>query len=179
MKYISGFLLLMILTALLVELSTAQSGQKEKTNKILYVCQPCGQDCDKTVYDAPGTCPHCHMKLVEKSTVTFKTISPSEISSYVKTHPDVVLLDVRTKEEFEGRANPNYGTLKNAINIPVQDLESRLASIAYLKKKKIIVYCSHSHRSEVACYLLTQNGFQDITNMSGGMSVMKPDEFIK
>ena len=179
MKDISRFLLVMILTALLAEPSSAQSNQKAKTFKILYVCQPCGQDCDKTVYDAPGDCPHCHMKLVEKSTVTFKTISPAEISSYVKTHPDVVLLDVRTKEEFEGRANPNYGTLKNAINIPVQELESRLASIAYLKKKKIIVYCSHGHRSEVACYLLTQNGFPDITNMSGGMSVMKPDEFIK
>ena len=29
-----------------------------------YVCDPCGMPCDKTVYDAPGTCPVCGARLV-------------------------------------------------------------------------------------------------------------------
>jgi len=138
-----------------------------------YICLPCGQDCDAATYSKPGKCPQCQMELVKKSSITFKSIQPSEICNYIKAHPNVILLDVRTKEEFEGKANPDYGTLKNAINIPVQELESKLATINSLKKKEIIVYCSHSHRSPRASYLLTQNGFANVTNMAGGMSVMK------
>ena len=163
-------------------LNLSASGQTNKLshhNKALYSCMPCGRDCDKVLSDTPGTCLLCHMPLVKVSSIHFKTISHAEIKNYVAMHPDVVLLDVRTKEEFEGTATPNYPTLKNAINIPVLELESRLSEIGNLKKRKIIVYCSRSHRSAVACYLLTQNGFKNVTNMSGGVSVMTSDELIK
>lgn len=32
-----------------------------------YVCSPCGMDCDKVVYDHPGTCPVCGQPLVDQS----------------------------------------------------------------------------------------------------------------
>jgi rhodanese-related sulfurtransferase len=89
------------------------------------------------------------------------------------------LLDVRTKEEFEGKADPNFGALKNSINIPIQELESRLPSINNLKKKEIIAYCSHNHRSPQASYILTQHGFHKVINMSGGMSVMTDKSCMK
>jgi len=31
-----------------------------------YVCSPCGMDCDKLVFDHPGTCPKCGQPLVEQ-----------------------------------------------------------------------------------------------------------------
>ena len=31
-----------------------------------YVCQPCGMECDKSVYAKPGTCPVCGSRLVEE-----------------------------------------------------------------------------------------------------------------
>jgi putative intracellular protease/amidase len=31
-----------------------------------YVCPPCGLPCDEAVFDAPGVCPKCGMKLVEQ-----------------------------------------------------------------------------------------------------------------
>ncbi len=144
------------------------SGSSDK-----YQCMPCGYDCDKTLSDAPGTCKQCNMPFVKVSTIHFNTLQPAEICNYIKQHPNVVLLDVRTKEEFEGRANPDFGTLKNAINIPIQQLPARLGEISNLKNKDIVVFCSHSHRSPQASYMLTQNGFNRITNMAGGMSVMK------
>jgi rhodanese-related sulfurtransferase len=151
---------------------TREYGNKSKPAEE-YVCTPCGNDCDNVVYNEPGKCPACNMPLVKKSTVNFKNIQPSEICNYIASHPGVVLLDVRTKEEFEGKTNPDYGTLKNAINIPLQELPSRLSAIQSIKDKEIIVYCSHSHRSPQASYLLGQNGFTNVTNMSGGMSMMK------
>lgn len=39
---------------------------REQVKKI-YVCPPCGLDCDKLDFDKPGTCPVCFMTLVEKS----------------------------------------------------------------------------------------------------------------
>lgn len=138
-----------------------------------YVCTPCGNDCDNTVYNEPGTCPSCNMPLVKRSTVNIKNIQPDEICNYIAKHPGVVLLDVRTKGEFDGTVTPDYGTLKNAINIPLKELQSKLSTIDNLKNKEIIVYCSHSHRSPQATYILMQNGFTNVTNMAGGMSVMK------
>jgi len=141
-----------------------------------YVCTPCGNDCDATVYHGPGICPSCNMPLVKRSTVHIINIQPTEVCGYIASHPGVVLLDVRTKEEFEGRADPDYGTLKNAINIPVQVLESKIADIEDLKHKEVIVYCSHSHRSARATYMLTQHGFTNVKNMAGGMSVMNDND---
>ena len=33
----------------------------------IYVCPPCGQECDKLEFDKPGKCPACGMVLIEKS----------------------------------------------------------------------------------------------------------------
>jgi rhodanese-related sulfurtransferase len=146
--------------------------QAQKTVQGTYQCLPCGRDCDNKIYSQSGTCSSCNMALVKKNTVAYKNIPASQICDYIKKHPAAVLLDVRTKEEFEGRANPNFGSLKNAINVPIQELDSKIASLSHLKNKEILVYCSHSHRSPQASYMLMQNGFTNVTNMSGGMSVV-------
>lgn len=138
-----------------------------------YSCTPCGQSCDKEVYSAGGICSHCHMPLVKKSTINFKTIEPSEICNYISRNPKVILLDVRTKDEFDGKVEPRLGKLKNAINLPIQELEAKIAMLSVYKDKEIIVYCSRSLRSPRASYILSQNGFKKVTNMAGGMSVMK------
>jgi rhodanese-related sulfurtransferase len=119
------------------------------------------------------------MKLVKQTTVEYKTIRPSEICEYIKQHKDAVLLDVRTKEEFEGTKYPEHGTIRNAINIPIQDLESRLDELAAYKDRELIVYCSHSKRSPRASYFLMQKGFSNVTNLEGGMSVMKDDDCVQ
>ena len=178
MKILITILSLLIFTFLFSGCTNSGAQESNANNKGQHQCTPCGSDCDNISFEKPGKCPHCGMALAKKSTVAFKTIQPTEICDYISKHPDVVLLDVRTKDEFEGKANPNFGTLKNAINIPVQELENRLADISSLKNKEIIVYCSHSHRSPRASYILTQNGFTNVTNMAGGMSVMK-DNFCK
>jgi rhodanese-related sulfurtransferase len=137
-----------------------------------YQCLPCGRDCDNILHDKPGTCSSCNMELVKKSTVVFKNIPASQICEYIKKHPAAVLLDVRTKEEFEGKADPDFGSLKNAVNIPIQELKNKMSSINHLKNKEILVFCSHSHRSPQASYMLSQSGFTNVTNMLGGMSVV-------
>jgi rhodanese-related sulfurtransferase len=179
MKKFAMPVLFLLFVALHIQCNSSNAEQKKWATSGSYQCIPCGLDCDNEVYDKPGKCSHCQMELIEKSTVHFKTIEPSMLCQYISQHPNVVLLDVRTKEEFEGKADPNYGTLKNAINVPVQELEKNISTLAPYKDKEIIVYCSHSHRSPRACYILTQNGFSNVTNMAGGMSVMKDNSCMR
>lgn len=146
----------------------AQNDKKE-----MYRCTPCGSECDKKEHAAEGECADCRMKLVPASTIKFPEISPDSICKYIKLHPQTILLDVRSKAEYEGKADPNFGTLLGAINIPIQELPQRISELEKYKGKEILVFCSHSRRSPRAAYLLMQQGFQNVVNMSGGMSVVK------
>ena len=74
--------------------------------------------------------------------------------------PDDLLIDVRTKEEFEA------GHIENAINIPLDDLRDRLNEID--RNKNIYSYCRAGLRGYFAQRILKQNGFNAIVNLSGG-----------
>ena len=160
---------LCILAVLLIVFNSwkPMSGNK----KIDYACTPCGSGCDTIVYANPGKCSHCNMSLVDKSTIVHKNIEPDNMCSL--NEKNVVFLDVRTAPEFNGIAKDKFGAIKNAINIPIGELQARMNELERFKDKEIVVYCSHSHRSPRASYMLTQNGFTKVTNMLGGMSVWK------
>jgi rhodanese-related sulfurtransferase/DNA-directed RNA polymerase subunit RPC12/RpoP len=137
-----------------------------------YVCLPCGYDCDITIHKSPGTCPVCNMKLVEKSTIKFKNLSINEFCDRITANPKAVLLDVRTSGEFNATNTEvmSFGHFKNAININVEELEGRLSELDKYKDREVLVYCSHSHRSPRASYLLSTRGFKNVKNMTGGVS---------
>jgi len=78
------------------------------------------------------------------------------------TDPDkVTILDVRTEEE---RANGRF--IQGSLNIPVDDLRDRLDEIP--KNKPIFVYCAVGLRGYLALQILTQRGFTEVKNLSGG-----------
>lgn len=134
-----------------------------------FVCTPCGSDCDKKVHSKGGVCEACNMALVEKQTVKFKSITPKQACDLLND-TSIVVLDVRTPGEYNGTSGTNYGHLKRAINIPIQELEKRVNELNGVKDKQILVYCSHSRRSPRASYMLNTHGFNNVTNMSGGIS---------
>uniref|UniRef100_A0A7C5V6L2 Pyridine nucleotide-disulfide oxidoreductase n=1 Tax=Caldicellulosiruptor owensensis TaxID=55205 RepID=A0A7C5V6L2_9FIRM len=87
-----------------------------------------------------------------------KNILPDRVFELID-NPDYIVLDVRTPEEYE------FGHIKGAVNIPVDELRNRLSELP--KDKKIIVYCGVGFRSYHGCLILKANGF-DCLNMSGG-----------
>lgn len=139
-----------------------------------FVCLPCGQECDNKIYDKPGTCHACGMELVKKSSIKFATIDLAEMCGRIAANPKIVLLDVRSPGEFKGSSKevPSFGHFKNAININVKELEGRMNELSKYKNSEIIVYCSHSHRSPRASYLLGSQGFTNVKNMRGGVSTL-------
>jgi len=140
-----------------------------------YVCPPCGNDCDKITHTKPGTCSSCHMTLIEKKAIQFENLSGVEFCNRITSNPKgVLLLDVRTKGEFDGSAwRSTYGHFKNALNINVEELEGRMAELAKYKDREILVYCSHSVRSPRAAMMLNDNGFKNVKNLDGGVSELQ------
>ncbi|MCW8811627.1 MAG: rhodanese-like domain-containing protein, partial [Ignavibacteriaceae bacterium] len=76
----------------------------------------------------------------------------------------LVILDVRTPEELTGP----LGKLDDVINIPLQELESRLSELEKFRNQEIDVICKIGKRSAAATDFLLQNGFNAV-NVLGGM----------
>src|SRR5688572_7636998 len=147
-----------------------------------YVCPPCGSSCDKVIHAKPGDCPDCHMKLVLKTALQFKNLTAAEFCERINVNPEVVLLDVRSPGEFKDTDWGNtYGHFRNAININIDELEKRLGELEKYKDREILVYCSHSVRSPRAVMMLNEHGFKKVSNLSGGVSTLRPknDECLK
>jgi rhodanese-related sulfurtransferase len=74
---------------------------------------------------------------------------------------EATILDVRTKEETEGGE-----VIPGSLNIPLDELRGRLDEIP--KNKPVYIYCAIGLRGYLALQILTQRGFADVKNLSGG-----------
>jgi len=70
------------------------------------------------------------------------------------------LLDVRSAEECR------EGIITGAINIPLDDLRFRLDEVP--QDKRVIIYCAVGLRGYLASRILSQNGYLEVFNLTGG-----------
>jgi rhodanese-related sulfurtransferase len=73
----------------------------------------------------------------------------------------VLLLDVREDDERE------TARIEPSIHIPMARIADRIDELP--KDRKIIVYCHHGSRSMMVAGFLEGEGFDDISNLSGGI----------
>ena len=83
-----------------------------------------------------------------------------EQAKQIIDNEQVVILDVRTEEEFI------TGHITNAVNIPVDELEDRISELEN-KEGVILVYCKSGRRSVIACEILEANGYTNVYNIGG------------
>ena len=84
----------------------------------------------------------------------------AKTANSLRGNPDVVLIDVREKEEYAA------GHIPEATLIPLGQLGSRLNEIP--KDKTVVAVCRSGNRSGQATEILRQAGF-NAHNMDGGM----------
>lgn len=91
----------------------------------------------------------------------------SGVEKYLNTE-NAVLLDVRTKEEYEA------GHIENSVNIPLQSIEKTLEKVPEKVSEKItdkntplFVYCQSGARSKKAAEALKIMGYVNVTNIGG------------
>jgi rhodanese-related sulfurtransferase len=74
----------------------------------------------------------------------------------------LIIIDVRDELSF------SMGHINKALNIPLDQLEGRLAELEKKSAKNILVYCERGHRSARAAKLLKKTG-KTIYNLAGGV----------
>ncbi|WP_455670847.1 DsrE/DsrF/DrsH-like family protein, partial [Phocaeicola faecalis] len=77
----------------------------------------------------------------------------------------ITLVDVRTPDEFA------LGSLKGAVNIPLDDMRERMQEIP--QDKPVYLYCGVGLRGYLASNILLMNGYKEVKNLIGGLKLYK------
>lgn len=94
-----------------------------------------------------------------------KTISTDKLKPELKKK-GIQFIDVRTPPEFKANR------IKEFKNIPLNELPGRIGELD--KNKETIVICQSGMRSSKAAAILKKNGFENVSNVRGGMGSCRP-----
>lgn len=111
----------------------------------------------------------CSNKTVETSSevstvqkkASFTNITPEEAKKRLDSEKDIILLDVRTKEEYE------TGHIKNARLMPLDSIKEESVKNLVDKEATIFVYCRSGSRSSAAAKILVEQGYINVYNLGG------------
>jgi rhodanese-related sulfurtransferase len=93
---------------------------------------------------------------------SFNAIRAADLNALLAENPDILLVDVRTTDEFED------GHLAGAINVPLIELTDHLNLLPDLNQE-MVIYCGSGHRSAIAMVLLNLLGYQNAKSLLGGV----------
>ena len=93
---------------------------------------------------------------------TIKRVSKAEFKSYLASHDNVQLVDVRTPGEFAG------GGIDGAVNIDFNSptFEQNIQTLD--KNAPVLIYCRSGGRSSKALKIFEANGFINVLELEGG-----------
>lgn len=89
-----------------------------------------------------------------------KVMTTEEIVNLLDANEDLHVIDVREDDEVA------EGMIPGAVHIPLGQVEARAGELD--PTKPYIFVCRAGRRSEAACNILEEKGF-DVTNLEGGM----------
>lgn len=99
----------------------------------------------------------------QKNREPWRTV-PAQEAAPLLEQEGVIVLDVRTQEEYDG------GHLPGAVCLPSETLmDGDLSILLPDKHAPLVVYCRTGHRSAEAAQILAELGYTDITDLSGGI----------
>jgi len=94
----------------------------------------------------------------------FGRMSEQEAYELIKSGSDVIVLDVRSEDEFL------TGHIAGSILLPVDEIEQRAIDVLADKDATILVICRAGNRSLTASQLLVDLGFRNVYEIGGIMS---------
>jgi rhodanese-related sulfurtransferase len=106
-------------------------------------------------------------QMVQEAKAQIKEVTVADVKKMTDAKENMILLDVRDKQEFD------EGRIPNAINISRGMLEFKIALIIPDKNARIIVYCGLDLRGPLATKALNDLGYKNAVNMVGGLKAWK------
>lgn len=88
------------------------------------------------------------------------------LENMINNNIDMVLVDIRSPQEYR------EGKIKNAINIPLYELNKKDSVLLLDKDRLIILYCACGVRSKKAYKLLEEKGYTNLYSLKGGIDAI-------
>ena len=94
------------------------------------------------------------------------TLGIDELQHRLNENDQPLVLDVRSTEDYQGE----LGHIAGSLNIPLEELETRLPELIPYLEKPIALVCTTDRRSKKAAQILASQGFADVHVVIGGMT---------
>jgi uncharacterized membrane protein YdjX (TVP38/TMEM64 family)/rhodanese-related sulfurtransferase len=104
-------------------------------------------------------------RLVGRMRASFAWIEATELKRRLDGGEVVAVIDVRGPDEFTGP----LGHIAGARNLPVAELDKRLAELAGLERLPLVLVCRTDRRSATAARALRRAGFTQVSVLRRGM----------
>lgn len=91
-----------------------------------------------------------------------KLTNATDLQARIQNGEELLLLDVRTSQEYA-----HDGHVAGSRLLPMNMLMQRGSELP--KDAAIVCICRSGNRSQAACEQLATMGFEDVTNLKGGM----------
>ena len=88
-------------------------------------------------------------------------ISAAQLAHRIEEGSRPLVLDVRTREEFA------RGHIPGAINIPHDELPTRLTELPIAKSEEVVVHCQSGRRAQLAAVALRESGYSNVRDLGG------------
>ncbi len=88
-------------------------------------------------------------------------ISPEDAHNNLAEDSSILLLDVRTKEEYDS------GHIKGAELLTLDKIESDMETVYPDKERILYVYCRSGNRSSIAAGILVELGYKKVYDLGG------------
>ena len=95
------------------------------------------------------------------------SISQSELAGRIGTRAAPLVIDVRTRAEFDS------GHVPGAVHIPHTELPGRLRELGAGSEREIVIYCEQGNRSVLAAGALRRGGFSTVLHLEGDWSAWR------
>jgi len=89
------------------------------------------------------------------------SISAVQLAGRIQAGSPPLILDVRTREEYA------QGHIPGAINVPHDELPTRLAELHIAKSEEVVVHCRRGGRSRLAEETLRERGYSNVRDLAG------------
>lgn len=101
-----------------------------------------------------------------QAAAAYKTLTPQQAKQRMEQNDKIVVLDVRTQEEFAA------GHIPGAVLLPVDLIEAKSEEVVKVlpdKDAEILVYCRSGKRAHRASQALADMGYTNIEHIGGIM----------
>ncbi|WP_455141990.1 rhodanese-like domain-containing protein [Stomatobaculum longum] len=100
----------------------------------------------------------------EQETMGYQTIDQDTAREMMKQDDGHIILDVRTKEEYDS------GHIPGAVLLPNEEINGTRPEILKDLDQPIFIYCRSGHRAGLAAEKLSKLGYRKVYNFGGVMT---------